>query len=401
MIIKDKNALDRVCENFIKNTMDFYDIPGITVGVCAVGVEQKDAEGTPYFFTGAGGYRNYETKDLVQADTVFHCTSVSKLFTVMGIMRLVEDGKLSLSDHLVDVLPYLSIADERWKNITIESMLEHTSGLTDVGDYHWEEHKTADDSLKEYALSDEVSGRKLLWDPLAGKFRYSSTAYDLLGLVIAEVSGMPFEEFVAREVFGPLGMDDTTFFTFGRISELNEEVPECKRGCEDILKAIDEAGLAMPHYKGRDRVIHLEKAYPYTRQHAPSSTLTSTTGDLLKWAAALMKRAPLHEDPEEAQSAPLHEKTVQDMWESRVSVPDTGEKMGLGWFMRKQSVTAADGEAYEYTLVGHEGSDDGFRTSFWMCPELGIATALLCNLTDAPLKKLNKQLFEAVVMTFM
>lgn len=410
MIMKDKNALDRVCENFIKNTMDFYDVPGIAVGVCAVGVEQKDAEGTPYFFTGAGGYRNYETKDPVHADTVFHCTSVSKLFTAMGIMKLVEDDKLRLSDRLAGVLPFLSIADERWKNITIESMLTHTSGMTDVSDYRWEEHRIDNSALKEYALSDEVSCKKLMWDPAVmetdtsdgriGRFRYSSLAYDLLGLVIAEVSGTSFEDFMEREIFRPLGMDDTTFFTFGRISELNEEVPECKRDCEDILKAIDEAGLAMPHYKGRDRVIHLEKAYPYTRQHAPSSTLTSTTGDLLKWAAALMKRAPLHEDPEESQSAPLHEKTVQDMWESRVSVPDTGEKMGLGWFMRKQEVSI-DGETYEYTLVGHEGSDDGFRTSFWMCPELGIATALLCNLTDAPLKKLNKQLFEAVVMTFM
>ena len=95
MIMKDKNALDRVCENFIKNTMDFYDLPGIAVGVYAVGAEQKDAEGTPYFFIGSGGYRNYETKSAVQLETVFHCTSVSKLFTAMGIMKLVESGKSS------------------------------------------------------------------------------------------------------------------------------------------------------------------------------------------------------------------------------------------------------------------------------------------------------------------
>lgn len=394
MIMKDKNALDRVCENFIKNTLDFYDIPGIAVGVCAVGVEQKDAEGTPYFFTGAGGYRNYETKDPVHADTVFHCTSVSKLFTAMGIMKLVEDDKLRLSDRLADILPFLSIADERWKNITIESMLTHTSGMTDVSDYRWEEHRIDNSALKEYALSDEVSCRKLLWDPAAmatdtsdgriGRFRYSSLAYDLLGLVIAEVSGTSFEDFMEREIFRPLGMKDTTFFTFGRISELNEKVPECTRDCEAVLKAIDKVGLAMPHYKGRDRVTHLEKAYPYTGQHAPSSTLTSTVRDLLKWAEALMK------------SAPLHEETIKDMWRPRVVVPDTGEQMGLGWFIRKQDVSL-DGETHEYTLVGHEGSDDGFRTSFWMCPERGVATVLLCNLTDAPLKKLNKQLMKMVV----
>jgi len=349
-MIKDKVTLDRVCENFIKNTMDFYDIPGIAVGVY-VG---------EHFFTGAGGYRNYETKDPVLPDTVFHCTSVSKLFTSMGIMKLVEEGKLSLSDKLCDVVTWMSIADKRWENITIESMLTHTSGLTDVNDYHWEEHRTDENALREYALSDEVAARKLLWEPGDG-FRYSSLAYDLLGLVITEISGMTFEDFMKRELFDPLGMEDTTFFSEADLTD-----------------------IAMPHSKGRDRVIHLEDIYPYTRQHAPSSTLKSTTEDLLKWTAALMKRAPLHEE------------TIKDMWEPRVSVPDTREEMGVGWFVRKQEVSL-DGEAHEYTLVGHEGSDDGFRTSFWMCPELGVVTVLLCNLTDAPLKKLNKKLFDMIL----
>lgn len=392
MIMKDKTTLDRVCENFIKNTMDLYDIPGIAVGVYAVfdaACLAPDMPEIPYIFTGAGGYRNYETKEPVKADTVFHCTSVSKLFTAIGIMKLVEDGKLKLSDRLVDVLPYLSIADERWRDITIEMMLDHTSGLTDVGDYRWQDHQVDEEALKRYALSEDIAGRKLLWDPAAGKFRYSSMAYDLLGLVIAEVSGTSFEAFMKQEIFKPLGMENTTFFTFGRISELNEEVPECKRDSEAVLNSIDEAGLAMPHSKGRDRVIHLEKAYPYTRQHAPSSTLTSTVGDILKWAAALMESA-------EPKCAPLHEETIKDMWEPRASVPDTGEQMGLSWFVRKQEMLV-DGENCEYTLVGHEGGDDGFRTSLWMCPELGVATVLLCNLTDAPLKKLNKQLMKMVV----
>lgn len=363
-MIKEKATLDSICENFIDMVMDFYDIPGITVGVYVGKPEGNSGDGTPYLFTGAGGYRNYETKELMKDDTVFHCTSVSKLFTAMGIMKLVGSGKLVLSDRLCDVLPWMSIADKRWEKITIESMLTHTSGLTDISDYHWEEHKTDENAPREYALSDEVVGRKLLWDPGAG-FRYSSMAYDLLGLVIAEVSGMTFEEFMRREIFDPLGMDDTTF-----------------------LSESDLTNLAMPHSKGRDRVICLETTYPYTRQHAPSSTLKSTAADLLKWAAALIERAPLHMD------------SLQDMWTPQAEVPDTGEQMGLGWFIRKQNVSAdydnmADSNAY--TLVGHEGSDDGFRTSFWMCPELGIATVLLCNLTDAPLKKLNKKLFELLV----
>ena len=363
-MIKEKATLDSICENFIDMVMDFYDIPGIAVGVHASSENARTVEGTkcnPYMYTGVGGYSNYETKEPLQQDTVFHCTSVSKLFTAMGIMKLAEQGKMTLSDRLCDIVPWVSIADKRWENITIKSMLTHTSGITDINDYHWEEHRTEENALREYALSDEVAGRKLLWEPGDG-FRYSSMAYDLLGLVITEVSGMTFEEFIKCEIFDPLGMEDTTF-----------------------LSESDLTNLAMPHSKGRDRIIRLETTYPYTRQHAPSSTLKSTAADLLKWAGCILNTAGL-----------------RDMWTPQAEVPDTGEQMGLGWFIRKQYVSTETHEAGEneksiYTLVGHEGSDNGFRTSFWMCPELGISTVLLCNLTDAPLKKLNKKLFEILV----
>lgn len=394
-MIKDKVVLDSICEKFINMVKDFYDIPGIAVGVYCDVKESSSVDGGAYIFTGAGGYRNYETKDMLQPNTVFHCTSVSKLFTAMGVMKLVEQGKLSLSERFCDVVPWLSIADKRWEDITIEALLTHTSGLTDVNDYHWEEHKTDDGALKEYALSGEVAERRLLWDPagrdeegsksgLIGRFRYSSMAYDLLGLVIAEISGVSFEEFMMREIFVPLEMNDTTFMTCERIKKHIKRTNSSKTG-DVFLLAVDDAKLAMPHCKGRDRVIRIEETYPYTRQHAPSSTLTSTAGDLLKWAEALMM------------SASLHEGSIKEMWTPRVEVPDTGEQMGLGWFIRKQEMSAGNGEAREYILAGHEGSDDGFRTSFWMCPELGIATVLLCNLTDAPLKKLNKQLLEKVL----
>ena len=66
--------------------------------------------------------------------------------------------------------------------------------------------------------------------------------------------------------------------------------------------------------------------------------------------------------------------------------------MGIGWFMREQTV---DGKTYK--LLGHEGTDDGFRASFWICPELGLVTVVLSNLSGAPVKRINKKLFAAIV----
>ena len=70
------------------------------------------------------------------------------------------------------------------------------------------------------------------------------------------------------------------------------------------------------------------------------------------------------------------------------TVPNNGEKMGLGWFMRRQK---------GYQLYGHEGTDDGFRASFWICPELDLGIVVLSNLSGAPVKKLNKKLFDRLV----
>ena len=64
--------------------------------------------------------------------------------------------------------------------------------------------------------------------------------------------------------------------------------------------------------------------------------------------------------------------------------------------MREQTVSASDGTQHVYQLLGHEGTDDGFRASFWICPELDLVTVVLSNLSGAPVKKINKKLFNTI-----
>jgi len=85
-MINDKTKLDEICEKVLCDAMDYYDIPGVAIGVSI---------GDEYEFTGAAGYKNYLTKEELKAEHIFHCASVSKVFTAMGIMKLVEAGKLS------------------------------------------------------------------------------------------------------------------------------------------------------------------------------------------------------------------------------------------------------------------------------------------------------------------
>ena len=361
-----KELLSEKCSDFLDEVMNLNDLPGLAVGVSFGSAE----------FIGVRGYRDFEKRDPLSEDTIFHCASVSKLFTSSAIMRLVEAGALNLNDRLCDVLPDLRIRDERAGDIRLIDMLTHTSGLGDVDDYRWYDFETDDDSLRRYVYeSDEVINQPMLWNPVEGRFRYSNIAYEILGQIVSEYSDrMPdaksrlsFEDFIARYLLEPAGMRSSTMKTFERT------------GAPDFR---NNAHMALPHEKKPDRSIGPVEFYPYTRQHAPSSTLTSNVSDLLRWGRANMNA-----------------ETRRTAWSEYATVPNNGEKMGIGWFMREQTAFAANERPQVYRLCGHEGTDDGFRASFWICPELEIVTVVLSNLSGAPVKKINKKLFDTVTRT--
>lgn len=345
--------IKRQLDQYIEESLYYYDLPGLAV---LVKNDQMN-------YVKAVGYKDFTKKEPLKEEHIFHMASVSKLFTASAILHLQEQGVLSLSDKLKDLLPYIKIADRRFDEIEILHMLTHTSGLDDVDSYGWDHPRTDDLALKTYGQSAEVTDRRLLWSPQENKFRYSNMAYELLGLVISEVSGMSFESYIEKYIFEPLGMKDATFLTGERAKGSLK------------LEDLSNAGMAMPHTKDDENHILLENCYPYNREHAPSSTLTAHVGDLSKWGNAHLSRSFFSEE------------TYDAMWKAYTTVPNNKEGMGLGWFMRKQE---------GYDLYGHEGNDDGFRASFWICPELNTQVIVVCNILKAPAKKINKKLFELV-----
>ena len=370
----NKEKLQEKCNSFLDEVMNLNDLPGLAIGVSIDGTE----------FIGVRGYREYMARVPLQEDDVFHCASVSKLFTSSAIMKLVESGALHLEDRLCELLPKLHIADKRFKDIRLWNMLTHTSGLGDVSDYHWYDRETDADSLRRYVYeSEEVLNQPLLWAPQESpseensRFRYSNVAYEILGQIVSEYSGcMPdadgslsYEDFVARYLLTQAGMAASTMKTFERA------------GFPDFTGS---KFMASPYEKKADRTIGLVEHYPYTRQHAPSSTLTSNVSDLLRWGRAHL--ASVH-----GVGPLLKPETYQIIWRCYATVPNNGEKMGIGWFMRKQEIAGRT-----YQLYGHEGTDDGFRASFWMCPELDMVTVALSNLSGSPVKKINKKLFSTI-----
>lgn len=394
-IDKMGNAVDlkKLVSDFADRIMDENDLPGIALGV-SLGDECGCA---------ARGLRNYTLKGhpdcapLMEGD-IFHCASVSKLFTATAIMKLVESGALNLYDRLRDLIPELHIVDKRFENIRLWNMLTHTSGLGDVSDYHWENPLVSENALKEYVLKDpECVNQPMLWEPMTNPefydpsaeadslFRYSNIAYEMLGYIVSVYScrvpgceGLSYEDFVREFLLIPAGMTSSTMKTFERAGWASEP------------GSMTASNMAFPHIRRDDRSITLADHYPYTRQHAPSSTLTSNVSDLLAWGRAHLASASGRNE------TILHRETYDSIWRNYSTVPNNGEKMGLGWFIRKQKVSGPDGSIREYTLHGHEGTDEGFRASFWLCPALDMVTVVLSNLSGAPVKRINKRLFEAV-----
>ncbi len=362
----EKLAMDKKLDKYIEEALFYYDLTGL-----AVSVGRGD-----YIYRKSVGYGDFEKKEKLKGDEFFHLASVSKTFVAMSIMKLVEESKITLETRLIDVLPWIKIKDERLNSITIKNLLTHTAGLGDVEDYGWARPRFDDKALSDYVKSKEVTESRLIWAPEENKFKYSNIGYEILGVIIKEISGISFEEYIKENFFVPLEMNNSTFLTFERGIEILKKEAEHYTLEEALgLELLKKAGGAMPHYKDEENHIHLEKQYPYNREHGPSSTLTSDLYDIEKWARAIMSKTLIDDE------------LYNEIWTGQTIVPNNGEEMGLGWFIRKQK---------ELTFFGHEGNDDGFRASFWICPEKEAFVTVMSNISKAPVKKISKGVFEVI-----
>lgn len=348
-------------DEFLRKALEYYDLPGLAVGI---GIGQKSrSKLAGLAYCRAVGYKDYEEKEPLEPEHIFHMASITKLFVGTSILQLWEKGMIELDGLLTDYLPWFTMEDERYQQITIRQLLTHTSGMPDVKNYHWDKPEIDEDALERYIRSEEVTEQPLIWEPSSGKFAYSNIGYEILGAVIAAVSGMPFERYVRKNIFEPLKMKDSTLLTF-------------ERGIysPDGSKA---ENLCTPHEKNEEKKIVKLETFPYNRAHGPSSTLTSNLFDMAKWALA-----HLHQEI-------LKKETYDLAWEKQALVLNNGEHICLSWFCREQN---------GYSLYGHEGTDDGFRASFWICPALDLSITVCANISGAAVKKISKQIFDALTV---
>ncbi|MDH3711547.1 MAG: beta-lactamase family protein [Cyclobacteriaceae bacterium] len=162
------------------------------------------------------GLRDLESKTPITSSTNMRMASVSKQFTALTILSLIDKGKLSLKDSVTSIYPY-----EIFEGVTIEQLINHTSGIADAEEAFfaiWDSTKIAENKdLVDWYAANPVSPAKP-----GGKYRYNNGAYELLAAIAEESSGMGFAQFAKEHVFQRAGMKETNFFNLAHPIDIKE-----------------------------------------------------------------------------------------------------------------------------------------------------------------------------------
>lgn len=322
-------------------------MPGIAVGIVQ--------HGRLVYARGFGLRVMGDRSKTITPETLFHMASITKPFVATAVMQLRERGKIDLDAPVTKYVPYFRLEDGRAAKITVRQMLTHSSGMPDVEDYEWNHPQTDDGALERYVRSLANRKLKLLFDP-GTHFAYSNMAYEVLGDLIAKVSGVSFEEYVKMNILRPLGMTASTL----------------------LLSEANPALLAQGYTRSRGgdySSIKPVAAYPFNRAHSPSSDLMSNVVDMSRWAIANMNRGQI-----DGQRI-LDESTYDLMWKPALEVEfcrgadrsdcrKAGGSVGISWFI---------GDHQGHTAISHSGGDDGFVTYLLLVPDAQMALVLMCN----------------------
>lgn len=273
------------------------------------------------------GSANLEHRVPATPATVYQSGSVGKQFTAAGIMLLVRDGKLRLDEPVTQVFPS---APAEFQQVTIEHLLTHTGGTGDYPDNFDLRHDWTEDELKSFIFS-----RPLRFPP-GSKWEYSNMGYVLLGLIIHEVSGQFYGDFLAERIFRPLGMSTTRIINEAAI------IPNRAAGYErDSAGTVENQAWVAPRINT-----------------TADGSLYFTVRDLARWDLGLRNGTLF--TPAELERI----RTPMRLRDGR----STG--YGFGWVV---------GEVSGHRVMEHGGSWQGFKTHVLRYPEDGLTVVALAN----------------------
>ncbi len=303
------------------------------------------------------GIADVQTKEPVTVHTLFNTGSISKTFIAYGILRLAEQGKLSLDDELDKYFPDFD-KKEIARKVKLYHLLTHTSGIPDsrkVSEQR-EFYLTAKDEENFAPLKKTES---LLFEP-GTRYQYSNPAFNGLALIIEKVSGQKWQHYIAETIFRPSGMNASTI----------TDGPH------------PQSGVAHAYILNEQKEFEeLDYGEEPTFAAAGNGGVWSSVSELWKYEQAIQKHLFL---------------SPQGINRSRTVFPFAGwtdslpQRLGLSWFITKDNGT---------DLTGHTGSQGGFISDYCWWPGKKLFYVLLCNITK-PTREIRNRVFEIAGKNF-
>ncbi len=293
------------------------------------------------------GIEDITSKKAIDNNTLFNVGSISKTFVAFGILQLAKENKLSIDDAIYKYFPDFkdsSIA----KKIKIHHLLTHSSGLPDI-------RNVQGDSVFYLTAKDEEN-----WAPIkkadsvefqpGERFNYSNPAFNGLALIIEKVSGMKWQEYIKKNIMEPAGMKTSTI----------TDGPH------------PESGVSHGYlFDGKN---YFEKDYGEEPTFAASGNggVWSSVNELWKYEQAIQKNIFIDS------LWTKRSRTVYDFSNWKDSLPPF---IGLCWFITKTN---------NENMIGHTGSQGGFRADYVWLPGKKIFYVILCN-TPKPLTSIRNK----------
>ena len=338
---QDQENKFAAAEALLEKAVSSPQVPSISVAV---------SHGGKIVWEKSVGFANIEKEIKATPTTAYSLASVSKPITATGLMMLVERGQIDLESPVNRYLgkSKLHSPSQNVEEATVLRIMNHTAGMGT----HWHFFYIDDPYLRP-TMDETIRRYGVLVFPPGRQYMYSNLGYGILDYLIERVSGSPYPEFMAEEVFKPLGMTDSAVYV--------------EPGLEDRVAQ---------RYMGKGKPIPF-----YDFDHRGASGVYSSARDLVRFGMFHLK----NHLPDQKQI--LKDETIDNMQSLSDPGVDSNEYR-LGW---------SRSHLAQYTAISHGGGMPGVTTNLLLLPEMDIAIAMLCNANYKGLRSLGQAVLEVLI----
>ena len=327
-------------------------------------------KGNKPIYTKSFGYNDANKTQITDTKSVYHIYSLTKILTATLVMKLIEEKKIGLHDHLTKYFPTLKVAfDNQEQNITVLNLLNHSSGIKD-----------GNDEIRAMIMGQKSDKPATLPYPVGSEAKYSNSEYIILAQIAEQVTDEDFETLIKKYILTPTGMNRSDFHY------------------NDTIKANQVYGT-IPFFSGIGTVMKLMLDDEYQDFYEgwtlwlkefeirwkPAGGLIASIEDMSKFLQAY-------------QSNQLFSPTTKKLFTEQPSVPVNSwlssqdeVSFGICWYH------ITDKKKFFYQ---HQGVGPGFRTIIRIYPEYDISFVILTSQTSVDIDDWGDRLIEEVLKSY-